>query len=48
METFLVLNGMEIDAPVDDRERVTLDLAAGRMERHHLTDWLRRHIKPLS
>jgi death-on-curing protein len=48
METFLVLNGAEIDAPVDDQERLMLDLAAGRIERGHLTEWLRQHLKPLA
>jgi death-on-curing protein len=47
METFLVLNGAEIDAPVDKQERLMLDLAAGRIGRSHLIDWLREHIKPL-
>ena len=46
METFLVLNGTEIAAPVDEEERLMLDLAAGRMSRGHLTDWLRQHVKP--
>jgi len=48
METFLVLNGREIDAPVDAQERLVLDLAAGRIHRTHLTDWLRQHLKPLA
>lgn len=48
METFLVLNGTEIDAPVDDEERLILDLAAGRIARTHLIDWLRQHLKPLA
>ena len=48
METFLVLNGTEIDAPVDDQERLMLDLAAGRSGRSHLIDWLRQHLKPLA
>ena len=47
MDTFLVLNGTEIDAPVDDQERLMLDLAAGRIGRSQLTDWLRQHLKPL-
>ena len=47
MDTFLVLNGTEIDAPVDDQERLMLDLAAGRVGRSQLTDWLRQHLKPL-
>jgi death-on-curing protein len=47
METFLVLNGTEIDAPTDAQERLMLDLAAGRLDRSQLTDWLRQHLKPL-
>ncbi len=47
METFLVLNGSEIDAPIDAQERVMLDLAAGRLDRSQLTDWIRQHLKPL-
>ncbi len=46
METFLVLNGAEIEAPVDEQVRLMLDLAAGRISRGHLTDWLRQHVKP--
>ena len=48
METFLILNGSEIDAPVDDQERLILDLAAGRIGHSHLVDWLRQHVKPLA
>ncbi len=48
METFLMLNGFEIDAPVDDQERLMLDLATGRIGRSELIDWLRRHLKPLA
>ena len=48
METFLVLNGTQIDAPVDDQERLMLDLAAGRIGRSHLIDWLHQHLKPLA
>ena len=48
METFLILNGTEIDAPVDEQERLILNLAAGRIERSHLVDWLRQHVKPLA
>ena len=47
-ETFLVLNGAEVDAPVDDQERLILDLAAGRIGRSQLTDWLRQHLKSLA
>jgi death on curing protein len=47
METFLILNGSEIDASIDAQERLILDLAGGRLDRSELTDWLRRHLKPL-
>ena len=45
-ETFLVLNGAEIDAHLDEQERVMLDLAAGRIDRGQLADWLRQHLNP--
>ena len=48
METFLVLNGAEIDAPVDDQERLMLDLATGQLDRAQLTTWLSRHLRPLT
>ena len=47
-ETCLILNGAEVDAPVGDQERIMLDLAAGRIDRAQLTDWLRQHVKPLA
>ena len=47
-ETFLVLNGAEIDASLDEQERVMLDLAAGRVDRGQLAAWLRQHLKPLA
>jgi death-on-curing protein len=45
-ETFLVLNGAQIDAHLDEQERVMLDLAAGRIDRGQLADWLRQHLNP--
>jgi death on curing protein len=47
METFLVLNGTEINASTDEQERLILDLAGGRLDCSGLTDWLRHHLKPL-
>jgi prophage maintenance system killer protein len=40
-----MLNGAEIGASVEDQERLILDLAAGRLGRSQLTDWLRQHLK---
>jgi len=44
LETFLVLNGSELEATVDEQERVFLDLAAGTMSRAKWIDWLRAHV----
>ncbi len=40
MAVFLDLNGLAIEATVDEQERVMLDLAAGDMTREALTTWL--------
>jgi death-on-curing protein len=42
-ETFLVLNGYELDATVDDGEEVILGVAAGDVSRETLTEWIRAH-----
>ncbi len=44
METFLVLNGYEIEASVDEQERIILQVASGELERDEFTAWLRDHI----
>jgi death-on-curing protein len=44
METFLVLNGYEIDAPVDEQAQVILEVAASGRDREAFTEWLRTHI----
>jgi death-on-curing protein len=44
MESFLVLNGREIAAPVNEQERVVLQLASGELSRDQFTDWLRAHV----
>lgn len=44
MEVFLVLNGYEIEAPVDEQERVFLSLAAGEVERDAFADWIKTHL----
>jgi death on curing protein len=47
METLLVLNGAEINATTAEQEQLMLDLAAGRIGRSQLTDWLGQHLRPL-
>ena len=44
MEVFLLLNGLEIRAPVDEQEQIVLQVASGRLERSGFTDWLKAHI----
>ena len=46
MEALLMLNGFELDAPIDDAERAVLDLAAGRLTREAFTAWVRKHTRP--
>ena len=46
LETFLVLNGFELVAAVDDAERVFLSLAAGTLDRAALRDWIDQHRAP--
>ena len=46
METFLILNGYELDAPVDEQERVMLELAAGQLARDSFVDWVRSRAVP--
>ena len=44
METFLVLNGAEILAGIDEQERLMLELASGQCSREALVEWLHRHL----
>ena len=48
METFLVLNGSEVVATVEDQERLILDLAASRIERNQVVEWLSQHLRPIA
>jgi death on curing protein len=43
METFLVLNGHELQAEVSEQEQVVLSVAAGTLERDAFTEWVRQH-----
>lgn len=44
METFLVLNGHEINASVDEQERIVLQVAASRLGRPEFIEWVRAHV----
>jgi death on curing protein len=41
-ETFLVLNGMEINASVDEQERAILAIASGELGREAFVEWLQQ------
>jgi death-on-curing protein len=45
MEVFLVLNGREIEANVDDQEQLILAVASGQLDRLGLEQWLLEHTK---
>lgn len=47
MEIFLVLNGMEINALIQEQERVVLLLAAGDLGREEFTEWLRLNLRTI-
>ena len=43
-EVFLMLNGFEISADVDEQESIVLAVAAGEMGRDEWTNWMREHL----
>jgi len=47
METFLMLNGHEVEAAVDQQERMMLDVASGAVDRAGLADWLHGHTEEI-
>ena len=47
MEVFLILNGHEILATLDEQEQVMLDLAAGSVTREQFAKWLENHLQPI-
>lgn len=46
IEVFLLLNGYELHAPVDEQERIVLDLAEGQLSRDAFLEWVKQHITP--
>ena len=45
MATFLFLNDAEIDASLDEQEKIMLALASGQMNRHEFAEWLNHHVR---
>lgn len=45
MEMMLVLNGQEIDADVDESEKIILGVAAGETDRAQLLQWLESRVR---
>lgn len=48
METFLVLNGHELQASVDEQEAIILEVAAGTRDREDFVAWIEQHVVPYS
>lgn len=46
MEVFLLLNGLELRATVDEQEQLMLRLAAGHLKRDALVEWVKQHMAP--
>lgn len=47
MEVFLVLNGAELNASVDEQEKVILALAAGKLDREAFVEWIRQYLQEM-
>jgi death-on-curing protein len=48
MATFLMLNGLEIVASVDEEEEIILRVAQGAIDRPFMADWLMTHTVPVT
>nr|WP_290226677.1 type II toxin-antitoxin system death-on-curing family toxin [Trichocoleus desertorum] len=46
VETFLILNGMQISASVDEQEDLVLAVASGKLGREAFVEWLQQHVVP--
>ena len=48
LESFLMFNGYEISASVDEQVEIVLGIASGKIDRDAFTAWVRSHIVELS
>ncbi len=46
MEVFLVMNGKELNASIDEQENLILAVASGKISRSELIDWVEEHLVP--
>jgi death-on-curing protein len=44
MEVLLLFNGHEIDATVDEQEKIIIGVASGKISRNELSEWLHAHV----
>ena len=44
LEVFLILNGYEIEAGVNEQEKIILHLASGEITREDFLNWLKQHV----
>ncbi len=44
MEIFLLLNGTAFEATLEEQEKIILGVAAGKVDRQELEEWLRAHL----
>jgi death-on-curing protein len=44
MEVFLILNGYEISASVDEQEEIVLSVASSQISRSEFSEWLKQHV----
>ncbi len=45
LEVMLLLNGFELDADVDEQEKVILAVASGAMSRDEFLSWVEQHMR---
>jgi death-on-curing protein len=46
MDTMLLLNGAELQAPVEEAETIILGVASGQVSREQLVAWVDSHTVP--
>ena len=44
MEIFLILNGFEINANIDEQESIIFQIASGKIDKEKFTEWLKSHV----